>query len=82
MKLIKFDDAKAKKAHSGHPCIQVDAKKQLLMEAEEINDCSYYVVTDSEEEKQLRDALAKTFPLLTEDDINKMLGIKAKNLNQ
>lgn len=60
VKLIKFDDAKAKKAHSGHPYIQVDGKKHSLMDAEE---------------KQLRDALAKTFPLLTDDEINKLLGI-------
>lgn len=73
---IKIEDAEVRKAiHSGHPYIQVDTKKYLLMEVEEVDEYASYVVTDPEEEKLLRDALDKTNPILTEDEIKKMLGI-------
>lgn len=40
---IKIEDNEVKKAiQSGHPYIQVDAKKYLLMEVEEVNDYSSY----------------------------------------
>ncbi|WP_252504452.1 hypothetical protein [Sporosarcina sp. Marseille-Q4943] len=76
MEPIKIEDNEVKKAiQSGHPYIQVDAKRYLLMEVEEVNDYAAYVVTDPDEEERLRAALDKTNPILTEDEINKMLGI-------
>ncbi|WP_413058867.1 hypothetical protein [Sporosarcina sp. 179-K 3D1 HS] len=73
---IKIEDHEVKKAiQSGHPYIQVDAKKYLLMEVEEVNDYASYIVTDQYEEQQLRAALDKTNPILTDKEINTILGI-------
>lgn len=76
MEPIKIEDHEVKKAiQSGHPYIQVHSKKYLLMEVEEINEDAAYIVTDSEEEKRLRAVLDKNNPILTEDEINAMVGI-------
>ncbi|WOV86968.1 hypothetical protein QWT69_13980 [Sporosarcina oncorhynchi] len=76
MEPIKIEDNEVKKAiQSGHPYIQVDAKKYLLMEVEEVNYYSSYVVTDPYEVERLRAALDEVNPILTEEEINKMLGI-------
>lgn len=76
MEPIKVDDYEVKKAiKSGQPYIQVDSKKYLLMEVEEVNEYTGYIVTDPEEEKPLRAALYKENPILSEDEINAMLGI-------
>ncbi|MFS0576798.1 hypothetical protein AB1K83_14260 [Sporosarcina sp. 179-K 3D1 HS] len=76
MEPIKIEDHEVKKAiQSGHPYIQVDAKKYLLMEVEEVNDYASYIVTDQYEEQQLRAALDKTNPILTDKEINTILGI-------
>lgn len=72
---IKIEDNEVKKAiQSGHPYIQVDAKKYLLMEVEEVNEYASYIVTDPDEEERLKAALDHTNPILTEDEINAMLG--------
>ena len=76
MEPIKIEDNEVKKAiQSGHPYIQVDAKKYLLMELEEVNEYASYIVTDPEEENHLIAALDEKNPILTEDEIKKMLGI-------
>lgn len=73
---IKIEDSEVKKAiQSGHPYIQVDAKKYLLMEVEEVNDYAPYVVTDPVEEERLKAALDTVNPILSEEEIIKMLGI-------
>ncbi|WP_347320751.1 hypothetical protein [Rossellomorea sp. RS05] len=72
---IRIDHADVKKAiQSGHPYIQVDNKKFLLMEVEEMSDDGGYHVTDPDEEKQLVTALEEDNPILSEDQIKKMLG--------
>ena len=72
----KIEDNEVKKAiQSGNPYIQVDAKKYLLMEVEKVNDYASYRVTDPVEEEQLRTALDNSNPILTDDEINHMLGI-------
>ena len=76
MEPIKIEDNEVKKAiQSGHPYIQVDTKKYLLMEVEEVNEYASYIVTDPEEENHLMAALDEKNPILTEDEIKKMLGI-------
>ena len=75
---IKIENNEVKKAiQSGHSYIQVDSKKYLLMEMEEVNEYAAYIVKDPEEEKRLRAALDKENPILTDDEINGML--KSRN---
>ncbi|MFU8690784.1 hypothetical protein ACNA6I_13215 [Rossellomorea sp. FS2] len=71
---IRIDQADVKKAiQSGHPYIQVDNMKFLLMEVEEMTDDSGYHVTDPDEEKQLVKALEEDNSILSENEIRKML---------
>ncbi|PWA09261.1 hypothetical protein DCC39_13475 [Pueribacillus theae] len=75
MKPIIVDNKDIKMAiQSGHSYIQVGNRKFLLMEVEEVNEGDCYNVTDPEEEKQLRLALEGDNPVLSEEEINKMLG--------
>ncbi|OZU87627.1 hypothetical protein CIL03_16190 [Virgibacillus indicus] len=74
MKPIKVEQENLKEAiKNGQSYIQVDDKKYLLLEVDEINQNENYVVSDPVEEKKLLDALNKHNPILTEDEINKML---------
>ncbi|GEN82852.1 hypothetical protein SLU01_11640 [Sporosarcina luteola] len=76
MEPIKIENDEVKKAiQSGRPYIQVDAKKYLLMEVEVVNEYAAYVVTDPVEEKRLRATLDRENPILTDEEINAMLGI-------
>ncbi|MEW4305817.1 hypothetical protein Q0N12_10470 [Rossellomorea marisflavi] len=71
---IRINQADVKKAiQSGHPYIQVDNKKFLLMEVEEMSDDGGYHVTDPDEEKQLVIALEEDNPILSKNEIRKML---------
>ncbi|BCB04071.1 hypothetical protein [Bacillus sp. KH172YL63] len=69
---IEQDDVK-KAIQSGHSYIQVGKRKYLLMEVEEISNNDGYQVTDPEEEKQILKALEEDNPILSEEDIRKML---------
>jgi len=69
---IEHDDIK-KAIQAGHSYIQVRKKKFLLMEVEDVGNDDYYEVTDPEEEKQLRAALNQDNPILSDEEINRML---------
>lgn len=69
---IEQDDIK-KAIQSGHLYIQVGNRKFLLMEVEDVSNDDCYEVTDPEEEKQLMAALNENNPILTEEEIQKML---------
>lgn len=69
---IEHDDIK-KAIESGHSYIQVGKRKFLLMEVEAIGDDVCYEVTDPEEEIQLRAAIDQDNPILSDEEINKML---------
>jgi hypothetical protein len=69
---IEQDDIK-KAIQSGHSYIQVGKRKFLLLEVEEVNNDNCYEVTDSDEEKQLIEALNENNPILSEEEIKKML---------
>lgn len=74
MEPIRIDQDDVKKAiQSGHSYIQVGKRKYLLMEVEEVSLHDGYPMTDSDEEKQLMKALEEDNPILSEDEIKKML---------
>lgn len=69
---IEHDDIK-KAIQSGHSYIQVGKRKFLLLEIEEVDDNECYNVTDFNEEKKLMEALYEDNPILSEEEIQKML---------
>jgi hypothetical protein len=74
MEPIRIDQDDVKKAiQSGHSYIQVGKRKYLLMEVEEVNKDDGYQVTDPEEETKLLEALEEDNPILSEEEIKKML---------
>lgn len=76
MKPIKVDNLDLKKIiQSGNYYIQVGHRKFLLMEVENAREADCYEVTDPEEEKQLLKALNGPNPILSEDEINRILGL-------
>ncbi len=75
MKPIKIDNEEILKAiNSGNGYIQVDGRKFLLLEVEKIDDANVYTVTDSEEEKQLLHTLKENNPILSDKEIEFLLG--------
>ncbi|WP_247106316.1 hypothetical protein [Halalkalibacter sp. APA_J-10(15)] len=75
VKPIKIDHKDIKQAiQSGELYFQVGERKYLLMEVEDLKISDCYEVTDTEEENQLLQALENDNPLLSEEEINKMLG--------
>ncbi len=75
MKPVKINSQEILKAiNSGNGYIQVDGRDFLLLEVEKIDDASIYEVTDPEEEKQLLQALNKNNPILSDKEIDSMLG--------
>ena len=75
MKPVKINSQEILKAiNSGNSYIQVDGRDFLLLEVEKIDDASIYEVTDLEEEKQLLQALNKNNPILSDKEIDSMLG--------
>ena len=79
MKPIKIDNEEVLKAiDSGNGYIQINGRKFLLLEVEEINDPtedSAYMVTDPEEEKQLLQAVKEeTNTILSDKEIDLLLG--------
>jgi hypothetical protein len=74
MKPLRIDQDDVKKAiQSGHSYIQVGKRKYLLMEVEEVSHDDGYQVTDPDEEKQLLKALEGDNPILSADEIKRML---------
>ncbi len=74
MEPIKIEQEEVIKAiQSGNPYIQVGNRKFLLFEIEEVNNAQFYEVVDSEEEDLLIAALNDPNPILTEEEIRKML---------
>lgn len=74
MEPIRIEDYGIKKAiQSGHSYIQVGNRKFLLMEVEDVSNDDCYEVTDPEEEKQLLAAINEHNPILTDEEIKKML---------
>lgn len=75
MKPIKVENEEIKKAIcSGDAYIQVDHRKFLLMEVEQVKEPNVYEVTDPDEEKQLLNALEFNNPVLDDKEINRILG--------
>ncbi|WML58835.1 hypothetical protein [Neobacillus sp. PS2-9] len=76
MKPVKVENEEIRKVIiSGEDYIQIDDRKFLLFEVEQIKEPNVYEVTDLDEESQLRKALEEDNPILSEEEINKMLGI-------
>jgi hypothetical protein len=76
MKPIKVENEEIRKVIiSGEDYIQIDDRKFLLFEVDQIKEPNVYEVTDLDEECQLRKALEEDNPILSEEEINKMLGI-------
>ncbi len=74
MEPIRIDQDEVKKAiKSAHSYIQVGKRKYLLMEVEEVSKDDGYLVTDPNEEKKLLEALEEDNPILSEEEIKKML---------
>jgi hypothetical protein len=75
MKPIKVESEEIKKAIcSGDVYIQVDNRKFLLFEADQVKEPDGYEVNDPDEEKQLLNALRDENPILEDDEINRLLG--------
>ena len=76
LKPIKIDNLDIKKViNSGNSYIQVGERKFLLMEVENAKETDFYEVTDPEEEEQLLIALNEANPILSDKEINKILGL-------
>ncbi|WML41513.1 hypothetical protein RCG19_07640 [Neobacillus sp. OS1-2] len=75
MKPIKIENEEIKKViGSGQAYIQIGNRKFLLFEVDQIKEPNMYEVTDSDEEKQLLRALELENPVLSEEEITRMLG--------
>lgn len=76
MKPIKLNHKELEREiELGNTYIQVGNQKYLLMEVNEVYGSDSYQVTDAEEEKKLLKALNENNPILTDRDIQKMLGL-------
>ncbi len=76
VKPVRVDHLDIKKAiQSGNSYIQVGERKFLLMEVEDAKNNDCYEVTDAEEENELLRALNDDNPVLSEEEINRMLGL-------
>jgi hypothetical protein len=74
VKPIKVENEDLKRAvNLGEPYIQIDNRKFLLIEVDQIREPNVYEVTDPKEEKQLLKALEKNNPILSDEEIDKML---------
>ena len=74
MKPIKVEHEDLKRTiQNGHSYIEVDNKKYLLLEVEEVNKNDCYTVSDPIERSKLLEALNQHNPILSDEEINKML---------
>ncbi len=75
MKAIKIQNKDVLEAvNSGSPYIEIANRKFLLFEVEQYSDTNVYEVTDTEEEQLLLEALEGDNPILSELEIDKILG--------
>lgn len=76
MKPLKVDDEDILKAvNSGLPYIEIGNRRFLLFEVEQISETGVYEVTDVEEERLLLEALEEYNPILSDAEIDEMLGV-------
>lgn len=74
MKPIKVEDEEIKKAvNSGESYFQIGNRKFLLFEVEQIREPNVYEVSDQEEERKLLEALEDENPILSEEEISRMM---------
>jgi hypothetical protein len=74
VKPIKVENEDLKRAvNLDDPYIQIDNRKFLLIEVDQIREPNAYEVTDSKEKKKLLKALEKNNPVLSDEEIQKML---------
>lgn len=75
MKPIKIIDQVLKNAiSSGDYYLEVGKRKYMLFEVEEVTESNVYHVTDQEEENEIVEALnEEKNPVLSEEEISKML---------
>ena len=75
MKVIKIQNKDVLEAvNSGSLYIEVGNRKFVLFEVEQYNDATVYEVTDTEEEHLLVEALDGDNPILSDLEIDKILG--------
>ena len=75
MKAIKIQNKDVLEAvNSGSPYIEIANRKFLLFEVEQYSDTNVYEVTDTEEEQLLLEALEGDNPILSDLEIDKILG--------
>ena len=75
MKAIKVENEEIKKAIcSGDVYIQIENRKFLLLEVDEMKGSNRYEVTDPDEETQLLNALRFDNPVVDDEEINRILG--------
>jgi hypothetical protein len=75
MKAIKIENRDIINAiTSGDSYIEIDSRKFMLFEVEQIQDHGTYEVTDPEEKKLLLEALEGDNPILSDEEVDKMLG--------
>jgi len=65
-----------KEIGAGNNYIEIGNRKFLLMEVNEVYGNDSYQVTDPEEEEKLLKALKEKNPILSDDQIQELLGIK------
>lgn len=76
MKPIKIEDREIIDAiTSGDAYIEIDCRKFMLFEVEHVLGPDIYEVQDEEEKKLLLEALNGDNPILTDSDVDAMLGI-------
>lgn len=74
MKPIKVENKEIKKAvNSGESYFQIGDRKFILFEVDQINEPNVYEVSDPEEEKKIMEALESDNPILSEEEITRML---------
>jgi len=75
MKPIKIEDKELKEAiYSGNCYLEVGKRKFMLFEVDEINESNVYHVIDKSEESEILDALnEENNPILSEEEISRML---------
>jgi hypothetical protein len=74
MKPLKIEDHELKKAiSSGEYYLEVGKRKFMLFEVEEVTDSNVYHVTDDEEKKQLLKALNEENPILSNEEVTRLL---------
>jgi hypothetical protein len=75
MKAIKIENRDIINAiTSGDSYIEIDSRKFMLFEVEQVSGSGNYEVTDAEEKRLLLEALEGDNPILSDADVDKLLG--------